>query len=96
MRIDSDNMDEKDFDKAIKKEELVETYKYIEKTELYAKKVIAIQKQLLKEEDRHAEEQNKLGSNLLVLTVVQIFTLFVFGVIQLWSLRKFLKDSNAI
>ena len=96
LRIDSDNMDEKDLQNAVKTEDLDYTNQKIQSIFFYAKKVLEKQKQALTSEDQHSDLQVKFSKDFLYLTIIQIIVIVLIGAYHLYSFRKYLLANNII
>lgn len=91
--IMSDNMDEPDLNKALKKEEVDELHDKVEEILRKGKTYLDHQEYLMAAEDHDSKSIIKMQKIFYYLTLVQIIIVIGLGIYQVRNLKKYLDDN---
>ncbi len=94
LEIMSDNMDEPSLNSIIKKEEISDVHKKVDKIIKKADKYISKQQKMIKIEDIESNNIIKLQKTFYYMTIFQIVLVVLIGIYQVFNLKRYIEKTQ--
>lgn len=94
LEIMSDNMDEPSLSSIIKKEEINDVHKKVDKIIKKADRYISKQQKMIKIEDMESNNIIKLQKTFYYMTIFQIILVLIIGVYQVFNLKRYIEKTQ--
>lgn len=96
VKIHSNNMDEPNLNKVIKKQDIDPLLKQINSIVEKGREIFTKQNTELEDEDHYAKLQMNITSNYNIMNLIQVLVILALGIYQVFSFRKFLIANNLL